>query len=202
MSPDEFIPLAEEAGLILPIGRQVIHQAFAQAADWQGQIRVSINLSARQLTDPGLVGLLEQGLEETGVSSDSLMLELTETALMRDTDAHVAVMHRLRKIGFRFLIDDFGTGYSSLAYLRRFPLDYLKIDRSFTAELLESADARSIVSATITLAHNLRLRVVAEGVETTEQARLLTELGADLQQGHYHGRPLPADAFTRFWGLG
>ncbi|MFA7521648.1 MAG: EAL domain-containing protein [Halothiobacillaceae bacterium] len=202
VSPAEFIPLAEETGLILPIGRQVIHQAFAQAADWQGQIRVSINLSAKQLTDPGLVRLLEQGLKETGVSSDNLMLELTETALMRDTDAHVAVMHRLRKIGFRFLIDDFGTGYSSLAYLRRFPLDCLKIDRSFTAELLESADARSIVSATIALAHNLRLRVVAEGVETTEQAQLLTELGADLQQGHYHGRPLPADVFTRFWGLG
>ena len=202
VGPDEFVPLAEETGLILPIGQQVIEAAFAQAARWQGRVRISVNLSARQFGDPGLVETLEGALATAGVDGGALTLEITETALMRDVDGYVAMMNRLRDRGFRFAIDDFGTGYSSLAYLRRFPLDCLKIDRSFTAEMLESADARAIVAATIALAHNLRLGVVAEGVENAEQARLLSELGVDRQQGFHHGRPVSAAAFERRWGLG
>ncbi len=202
VGPGEFIPLAEETGLILPIGEQVVREAFLQAAEWGERVKISVNLSARQFADPNLADSLFTACEEAGVSGASLTLEITETALMQDVEAHVATMHRLREAGFRFSIDDFGTGYSSLAYLRRFPLDCLKIDRGFTADLMASGDARSIVSATIALAHNLRLRVIAEGVETAEQARLLTELGADLQQGYHHGRPVPPEEFTRNWGLG
>ena len=194
--PDEFIPLAEETGMILAIGQQVIREAVAQAARWRGEVSVSVNLSARQFADPGLAEFLESTVAEAGLSGSALTLEITETALMSDVDTHVATMARLQRAGFRFSIDDFGTGYSSLAYLRRLPLDCLKIDRSFISELEESAEARSIVSATIALAHNLRLGVIAEGVETTGQARLLTELGADLQQGYLHGRPGPADALA------
>ena len=190
--PDEFIPLAEETGMIVAIGQQVIREAVAQAARWRGEVTVAVNLSARQLADPGLAEFLEAAVAEQGLPGSIVTLEITETAMMKDVDAHVATMARLQRAGFRFSIDDFGTGYSSLAYLRRLPLDCLKIDRSFVAELEESAEARSIVSATIALAHNLRLRVVAEGVETAGQARLLTELGADLQQGYLHGRPGPA----------
>ena len=194
--PDEFIPLAEETGMIVAIGQQVIREAVAQAARWRGELTVSVNLSARQFSDPGLAGFLEETVTRAGLTGESLTLEITETALMSDVDAHVATMARLQQAGFRFSIDDFGTGYSSLAYLRRLPLDCLKIDRSFIAELEESAEARSIVSATIALAHNLRLGVIAEGVETAGQSRLLTELGADSQQGYLHGRPGLADALT------
>ncbi|MFN2381341.1 MAG: EAL domain-containing protein [Guyparkeria sp.] len=201
VGPGEFIPLAEETGLILPIGEQVIREAFAQAAEWGEQVKISVNLSARQFADPNLADLLFSACEEVGVSGTSLTLEITETALMQDVDTHIATMNRLREGGFRFSIDDFGTGYSSLAYLRRFPLDCLKIDRGFTADLMVSGDARSIVSATIALAHNLRLQVIAEGVETSEQAGLLSELEADFQQGFHHGRPMDAQAFARRWGL-
>ncbi|MFW6020577.1 MAG: EAL domain-containing protein [Guyparkeria sp.] len=201
VAPGEFIPLAEETGLILPIGDQVVREAARQAARWEGRVKISVNLSARQFADPELARSLVAACEAVGVPGTTLTLEITETALMQDVDAHVATMRALRAAGFRFSIDDFGTGYSSLAYLRRFPLDCLKIDRGFTADMMISADARAIVSATIALAHNLRLRVIAEGVETAEQARLLAELGADLQQGYHHGRPTSAEEFARLWGL-
>ncbi|MFW6322538.1 MAG: EAL domain-containing protein, partial [Guyparkeria sp.] len=175
--------------------------AARQAARWDGRVKISVNLSARQFADPELARSLVAACEAVGVPGTTLTLEITETALMQDVDAHVATMMGLRTAGFRFSIDDFGTGYSSLAYLRRFPLDCLKIDRGFTADMMISADARAIVSATIALAHNLRLRVIAEGVETAEQARLLAELGADLQQGYHHGRPTSAEEFARLWGL-
>ena len=193
VSPGEFIPLAEETGLILPIGQWAFRKAVEQAVAWNGRLHIAFNLSARQFADPGLAGFLEKCIDEAGLPGESMTLEITETALMQDVDEHVAVMQRLRERGFRFAIDDFGTGYSSLAYLRRFPLDYLKIDRTFTAEILHSADARSIVEATIVLAHSLRLHVVAEGVEGAEQAERLREMGADYLQGYFLGRPDPAD---------
>lgn len=202
IGPGEFIPLAEETGLILPIGEQVVREAVRQSALWGTRVKMSVNLSARQFADPDLARSLIDTCESMGVTGAAMTLEITETALMQDVDAHVATMNELREAGFRFSIDDFGTGYSSLAYLRRFPLDCLKIDRGFTAEMIASSDAREIVSATIALAHNLRLRVIAEGVETAEQSRLLTDLGADFQQGYHHGRPVPATEFARHWGLG
>ncbi len=196
MPPDEFIPLAEETGLILPLGELIIAQVVEQAAEWGGKIKLSINLSTRQFGDPTLAERLMESARVAGISGEALGLEITETALMTDFDVHVAAMERLRDQGVRFSIDDFGTGYSSLAYLRRIPLDCLKIDRSFTAEILESEDARSIVSATIAMAHSLRLGVVAEGVETAQQAQLLREMKADTLQGFYFGRPLPAADFA------
>ena len=194
VSPAEFVPLAEETGLILSIGQRMFRQVVEQAAAWNGRVRVAFNLSVRQFADPGLAAFLEETLDATGLSGDRVTLEITETALMQDVDEHVAVMRRLRERGFRFAIDDFGTGYSSLAYLRRFPLDYLKIDRAFTADLLHSEDVCSIVDATIALAHSLRLGVVVEGVETAEQARVLREMGAECLQGYHFGRPAPAAA--------
>ncbi len=196
MRPDEFIPLAEETGLILPIGDQVIAQVVDQAAAWGGKIKLSINLSTRQFGDPTLAERLMSSAQAAGISGEALGLEITETTLMTDFDVHVAAMERLGTQGVRFSIDDFGTGYSSLAYLRRIPLDCLKIDRSFTAEILESEDARSIVSATIAMAHSLRLGVVAEGVETAQQAQLLREMKADTLQGFYFGRPVSAADFA------
>ncbi|MGM0516361.1 MAG: EAL domain-containing protein [Pseudomonadota bacterium] len=193
VNPGEFIPLAEETGLILSIGQQLFRKVVEQAVAWRGRLRIAFNLSARQFADPGLAPFLEQCIDAAGLPGDAMTLEITETALMQDVDEHVAVMQRLRSRGFRFAIDDFGTGYSSLAYLRRFPLDYLKIDQAFTAEILHCADARSIVEATIVLAHSLRLRVVAEGVESLEQADLLRDMGADYLQGFFLGHPQPAE---------
>ncbi len=180
----------------------MVREPCLQSAEWGERVKIAVNLSARQFTDPHLPDSLIAACEQVGVSGTSLTLKITETALMRDVDAHVATMSRLRDAGFRFSIDDFGTGYSSLAYLRRFPLDCLKIDRGFTADLMDSADARSIVSATIALAHNLAVAGHRRGRgETAEQSRLLTELGADLQQGYYHGRPVPPSEFARTWGV-
>lgn len=195
VSPGEFIPLAEETGLIFPIGQQVLRQVIRQAVEWKQCLRIAVNLSARQFADPGLANFLEALIHDAGLPGEAITLEITETTLMQDVDAHVAVMNRLRDQGFRFAIDDFGTGYSSLAYLRRFPLDYLKIDRTFTAEILHSADARSVVEATIVLAHSLRLSVVVEGVEETGQAEMLREMGADYLQGYLLGEAVGAESF-------
>ncbi len=196
VAPDEFIPLAEETGLILPLGQRVLEIVAHDLASWDSDIRVSVNLSAHQFADTGLATDLLRILGDYEVTPDRLILELTETVLMSGISTHVAQMQTLRTAGFRLSVDDFGTGYSSLAYLRRFPLDCLKIDRSFVEELEESDDARTIVSAMVQLAHNLRLRVIAEGVETEAQANQLREMGCDFLQGFLFSRPLPASVFA------
>jgi diguanylate cyclase (GGDEF)-like protein/PAS domain S-box-containing protein len=196
VSPAEFIPVAEESGLIVPIGEWVLHTACLQARQWQAQfqreISVAVNISARQFRTCDLVVLVQQVMQGTGLAPGLLELELTETMLMHDVQRVQQVLAGLRGLGVRLAVDDFGTGYSSLNYLKSFPLDALKIDRSFVTDLSQSAHDEAIVRAIIALAHSLDLRVVAEGVETPEQMRYLLKQGCDEVQGFYFSRPQSA----------
>ena len=193
----EFVPLAEETGIIVPVGGWVLDEACREAAGWAGDGKapaVSVNLSARQLNRTDLVEAVDRALQESGLDPDRLWLEITESVLMEDADAAVAALERLRGLGVHLCVDDFGTGYSSLAYLRRFPVDALKVDRSFVAGLGKDPEDSAIVEAVVSMAHSLRLSVVAEGVETDEQLNRLRELGCELAQGFYFAAPVPPSA--------
>jgi len=200
VAPGRFIPVAEESGLILPIGAWVLEEACHQLRDWQcgpegaawvGRGTVDVNLSARQIDDPGIVATVEEILARTGLAPAHLTLEITESALMRDAAAALVVLRALKELGVSLAIDDFGTGYSSLSYLQRFPLDVLKVDRMFVQEL-DTGSGREIVAAVISLAHTLGLEVVAEGVETEQQLETLRALDCDFAQGYLFSRPVPA----------
>jgi diguanylate cyclase (GGDEF)-like protein/PAS domain S-box-containing protein len=195
--PERFISVAEESGLIVPIGAWVLEQACRQAVEWQrdsgAAIGVEVNISARQIDHVGLVGAVRRILDETGLDGGDLTLEITESTLMRDADASRAVLDSLKELGVVLALDDFGTGYSSLAQLKDFPLDVLKVDKTFVDELGREDDAGPIVAAVVNLAHALHLRVVAEGVETDLQVRELQRLGCDLAQGFWFSPPRPAD---------
>ena len=202
--PNEFIPLAEDTGLIVEIGRWVINEACRQAARWrvhrtpdQEPIRIWVNLSARQLDDPDLVEFVETAVARAGITTDEICMEITESALMGDTDSATERLDELRRLGISLGIDDFGTGYSQFEYLHRLPLDVLKIDRYFVSGLGSEADAGVIVSAIIDLAHALGLIVIAEGVETREQLIALEELGCDQALGFYFSEPREAAAFDQ-----
>ncbi len=199
VAPDQFIPLAEESGLIVPIGEWVLREACRQLRAWQDRglqvMRVAVNVSALQFRRLDLVETVRCALSDFAVDPRYLEIELTETALMTHPEESVEILERLSRMGVIVSVDDFGTGYSSMSYLRRFPIDKLKIDRSFIKHLMTSADDASIVHAIISLAHGLRLKVVAEGVETAEQVACLQKLGCDQFQGYYFGRPMPAAAF-------
>jgi diguanylate cyclase len=199
VAPDQFIPLAEESGLIVSIGEWVLREACRQVRAWQDlglpAIRVAVNVSALQFRRLDLVETVRRALSDAGVDARHLEIELTETALMTHPEESVEILERLSRMGVIVSIDDFGTGYSSMTYLRRFPIDKLKIDRSFISNLMTSADDASIVRAIISLAHGLRLKVVAEGVETAEQVACLQKLGCDQFQGFYFSRPVTATAF-------
>ena len=195
MVPDEFVPLAEETGLVVELGRWVLEAAADEAARWQVEHEqpfvVSVNLSARQLAQPGLAERLSEVIERSGVEPENLCLEITESVLMEDADAVISVVERVRALGVRLSIDDFGTGYSSLGYLKRFPVDAVKIDRSFVSGLGTDPGDTAIVSAVIGLAHALDLQVVAEGVETEGQLAELVALGCDEAQGYFFAPPQP-----------
>jgi diguanylate cyclase (GGDEF)-like protein len=197
--PNVFIPIAEETGLIVPIGEWVLRQACRQMRAWidsgMSPVRVAVNLSATQFRHVDLVAVVRSALDQVQLQPGYVELELTESAIMDDAEESAATLEILSTMGVHISIDDFGTGYSSLSYLRRFPLDKLKIDRSFVRDLLSNPDDVSIVKAIISLAHNLRLRVVAEGVETAEQLSYLRELGCDQYQGYYCSPAVPAPAF-------
>jgi diguanylate cyclase len=197
--PDRFIPLAEESGLIVSIGEWVLREACRQVRAWQDlglpAMRVAVNVSALQFRRLDLVETVQHALSDAGVDARYLEIELTETALMSNPEESVEILERLSRMGVIVSVDDFGTGYSSMSYLRRFPIDKLKIDRSFINHLMTSADDASIVRAIISLAHGLRLKVVAEGVETAEQVACLQKLGCDQFQGFYFSRPVTATAF-------
>jgi diguanylate cyclase len=197
--PDRFIPLAEESGLIVSIGEWVLREACRQVRAWQDlglpAMRVAVNVSALQFRRLDLVETVQRALSDAGVDARYLEIELTETALMSNPEESVEILERLSRMGVIVSVDDFGTGYSSMSYLRRFPIDKLKIDRSFINHLMTSADDASIVRAIISLAHGLRLKVVAEGVETAEQVACLQKLGCDQFQGFYFSRPVTASAF-------
>ena len=198
--PNVFIPIAEEGGLILSIGEWVLRQACAQMRAWLDSgippLRVSVNLSAKQFRHGDLTAVVCSALEDAQLQPGNLELELTESSIMHDAEASAATLQLLSTMGVHISIDDFGTGYSSLSYLWRLPLDKLKIDRSFVRELISNPDDVAIVKAIISLAHSLRLGVVAEGVETLEQLEHLRELGCDQYQGFYCSPAVPPDAFV------
>jgi diguanylate cyclase (GGDEF)-like protein/PAS domain S-box-containing protein len=195
--PAEFIPVADETGLIVPIGEWVLREALRQNQDWQRQGRpplpMSVNLSPRQFRQKGLVDSIRAILRETGQAPDLLDLEITESTLMRDADETLGKLRELATMGVRLSIDDFGTGYSSLAYLKRFPVHKLKIDQSFVRELSSGRDDAAIVAAIINLAHNLGMASLAEGVETAAQLKRLIKLGCRSFQGYLFSEPLPAE---------
>jgi diguanylate cyclase (GGDEF)-like protein len=200
--PGQFIPVAEETGLILEIGRWVLQEACRQAAAWQAEhtptpaLRLSVNLSARQLQDPGLVKDVEAVLAASGLEPASLVLEITESLLMSEPDVAAQRLGELKDLGVRLAIDDFGTGYSSLSYLRRFPVDVLKIDRSFVTTLGSGPEDAALAHAIVKLGHTLQLRVVAEGIETPAQLAELQTIGCEYGQGYLFARPLAADAMS------
>jgi diguanylate cyclase (GGDEF)-like protein/PAS domain S-box-containing protein len=199
VSPAEFIPLAEDTGLIVPLDEWVLRAACAQNKAWQEAglppLRVSSNLSARLFQRTDLPALISRVLEETRLDPDYLDLELTESSVMSNADAAIETLRALRELGVHISIDDFGTGYSSLNYLKRFPADYLKIDRSFIRDATVEQHDAAIVRAIITLAHSLNLKVIAEGVETEEQLSFLRDLQCDEMQGYLLSKPLPAEEF-------
>lgn len=199
--PAQFVPIAEESGLIVAIGRWVLREACRQAREWQGAglslPRIAINISAVELRDKDFVAGVRSALMETGLSPGDLELELTETFLMEDSNSTAAVLVALEDMGVRLALDDFGTGYSSLSHLRLFPIGILKIDQSFVRDLTTDADDASIVTGLINMGRNLRMRVVAEGVETREQLAFLQEHNCPEGQGHYFGGAMDAEEFTR-----
>ncbi|MEO8305367.1 MAG: EAL domain-containing protein [Betaproteobacteria bacterium] len=203
ISPVEFIPIAEETGLIVPLGEWVLLEACAQAQAWQAQhpgLRIAVNLSARQFRQKNLIGMIEQVLGESRLHPTLLELELTEGMLMHNVEEATHILARLDEIGIRLAIDDFGTGYSSLSYLKRFPIHTLKIDRSFVRDISTDPDDAAIVTAIVAMARSLNLKVTAEGVETEEQAAFLRSLDCDQAQGFHFGRPMPSAEFALLLG--
>ncbi|MES2165396.1 MAG: EAL domain-containing protein [Pseudomonadota bacterium] len=198
--PNRFIPLAEEYGLVNSIGEWVLESVCAQIKVWHdqglGDIKVSVNLAAGQFANDATVPYVESTLRKFGVAPAYLGLEITEGTVMGDPDKAVAALRRLKDIGVSVSLDDFGTGYSSLSYLKRFPIDVLKIDKSFVDDVTTNANDAAIALSVISLAHNLNMRVIAEGVETREQVQFLTERGCDEMQGYFFSRPVSAEAFT------
>jgi diguanylate cyclase (GGDEF)-like protein/PAS domain S-box-containing protein len=202
--PGEFIAAAEETDLIIPMGEWVLREACRQARAWQREfpseepLFVSVNLSSKQFTQRDLVEVVERALVETGLEARCLKLEITETAMMENAEAATLMLKRLRELGVQLGIDDFGTGYSSLSYLHRFPVNTLKVDRSFVGRMDEASEYREIVRTIVSLAHTLGMEVVAEGVETRGQRSHLNALRCDYSQGYFFSKPLPAAAATEY----
>lgn len=204
ISPADFIPIAEDTGLIFPIGAWVLEEAARQLRAWRElspafeQMSMSVNLSRRQFADPGLVEHLRHVLDTTAIDPALLKLEITESVMILDTQSVAQILSRIRETGVRLSMDDFGTGYSSLSCLHRFPIDELKIDRAFIQDIPARPESAAVLQAIISLAHHLNIRVVAEGVESMEQVALLQTLSCDMAQGYLFARPLSADAAIRF----
>jgi EAL domain-containing protein (putative c-di-GMP-specific phosphodiesterase class I) len=197
--PSDFIPIAEQSGLIGSLTRYVLEHSIAQIAEWKRagtELEVSVNLSMRDLLDRDLPSEIERMLGACGLPAEALKVEITESMIMSDPDRSRAIVMKLREAGLRISVDDFGTGYSSLANLKRLPINELKIDRSFVSPMLEDESDLIIVRSTINLGHDLGLKVVAEGVEDERTLKQLELLGCDLAQGYHLSRPLPAEAFA------
>ena len=196
VSPAKFIPVAEEAGLIVPIGEWVLRAACLQNRAWQKKgyqpVSVAVNLSGRQFEHRQLIETVTRALRDADLDPRYLALEITESAIMKNPEKASTMLQQLKTMGIPISIDDFGTGYSSLSYLKRFPVDELKIDRSFIMNIATNTDDAAIASAIIAMAHSLKLKVVAEGVETDEQLAFLSSLGCDEAQGFLFSKPVPA----------
>jgi EAL domain-containing protein (putative c-di-GMP-specific phosphodiesterase class I) len=203
--PAEFIPIAEDSDLIIHLGRWVLREACRQMAVWQRNIpldsplSVSVNVSARQLSDSRLLEDVEFALAESGLNPESLALEMTESSIMGDAEQTLATLDQLKNMNIRLEIDDFGTGYSSLSYLQRLPFDILKIDKSFVSRMSAGSNSLDIVRAILELAHSFRMEVIAEGVETEEQLCILNKLGCNFLQGYLFSRPVDAGAAERLY---
>ena len=200
--PQHFIPLAEETGLIVKLGSWVMDEACRQVQAWRlayphTNLSVSINISSRQLQGSGIADALNDALASSGVDPSAVILEITESVLMQQTDSVLERLQSLKKQGIRLAIDDFGTGYSSLGYLQRFPIDILKIAKPFVEEVALGAERAALARAIIGLSDTLKLQTVAEGIEMAEQRAALIELGCSLGQGHHFSRALPAEAMDR-----
>lgn len=200
VSPEEFIPIAEQTGLIVPIGRFVLSEALNMTARWQREqdpeFRIAVNVSPRQLRDHQLVSHIEKAMLQSGISSQSLELEITEGVLMSGHNYIDHALTKLSNIGVSIAMDDFGTGYSSISYLRRYPFDVVKVDRSFIRDIDVDSEIRELINAAISMAHALNLKVVAEGVETEEQLAYLKDLGCDYAQGYLFGKPISGEDTT------
>jgi EAL domain-containing protein (putative c-di-GMP-specific phosphodiesterase class I) len=204
VSPASFIPLAEETGLIVPIGDWVLDAACAQMRRWleAGKIEgpVAVNVSARQLNDPEFSRRLEEILGRHGLDGQQLQIEVTESTVMANPELAIEALGRIAALGVTIAVDDFGTGYSSFNYLKRLPIHLLKVDRSFVADIGASREDEEIVTAIIQVAHALNLQVVAEGVETREQAGFLRQLGCHFAQGYHYAKPLPLAEYEKLVG--
>jgi diguanylate cyclase (GGDEF)-like protein len=200
--PGEFIPLAEETGLILPIGDWVLKKACSQAKIWRENgytnLRVSVNISGKQLYEKNLPNIIDQALVENGLRPDTLQLELTESAAMKDYENSITTLKLLSKRGVRISIDNFGTSYSSINYLKRCPVDVLKIDRAFVRDMIDNEDDAALITAMITMGHILKLKVVGEGVETQEEFDFLAMLECDEVQGYLFSHPMPEEEVLPF----
>ncbi|MCV6612847.1 MAG: EAL domain-containing protein [Amphritea sp.] len=200
--PIDFIPLAEELNLIIPLGEQVLRKACAEAVRWtelrESPLKVGVNISCRQFQGVDMPALVAEVLNETGLPGDKLVLEITESLLIEDDDNNLVQLSKLRKMGVSLAVDDFGTGYSSLGYLKKFPVNILKIDRSFVKGLPQNTEDIALVNAIVSMARSLQMDVVAEGVETAQQLALLADRGCDYMQGFYLSKPLPADQFRNY----
>jgi EAL domain-containing protein (putative c-di-GMP-specific phosphodiesterase class I) len=199
VAPARFIPLAEEIGFIVPIGEWVIRQACATAAQWPANLRVAVNISAAQFRNPGLMQVIVGALAISGLHPTRLEIEITETVLLHNKEATLAVLHQLRALGIRIAMDDFGTGYSSLTYLQCFPFDKIKIDRSFVKDITENVGSLNIVRAVAALANGMGMTATAEGVETSEQLDRVASEGCAEMQGFLFSQPLPAHEIERLF---
>ncbi len=206
VNPSTFIPLAEETGTIVPIGKWVLFTACRQTQKWRdmgsSDVYVAVNLSPRQFQESDLLEMVGQVLEATGLPPECLKLEVTESGIMEDPEDAIVKMKLLRDRGIRFAIDDFGTGYSSLSYLKQFPIDTLKIDRSFVIDAITNQDDQEIIKTIIAMARNLGMDTVAEGVETSGQHVFLTNQGCHVMQGYYFGRPMSPEQFEKLLHTG
>jgi diguanylate cyclase (GGDEF)-like protein len=191
VAPDRFIPLAESTGLIAPLGEWILRRACTDATSWPSNVKVAINISAVQFKKGNLFDVILRTLVETGLAPERLELEVTETALLENHEAHLTTIRQLKNLGISIALDDFGTGYSSVSYLTIFPFDKIKIDKSFTQGVLNRRDCKAVVASTLALAQGLGTVTTAEGVETEEQLEYMRAAGVDLVQGYLFGRPVP-----------
>jgi len=204
LAPMKFIPLAEETSLIVPLGEWILGEACLQTKKWSDQfgesfdISVTVNISIRQFQQNELVDIVRNALERSGLKPHSLILEITESFMMQETESTIAKLHELKKVGIRLAIDDFGTGYSSLSYLQRFPIDILKIDKSFIDKIGTGDEGRAVARAIIMMGDSLHLKTIAEGIERPEQIAALQKLGCEAGQGFHFARPLTPSAMEDF----